>query len=104
MSENLNRANSREFGVTAGKKIARILCTFLISNKAGQVICAKLFEVFYAPRMHSSDGRDTGPKQDMGISGETSREEETRWVWGGYIWGSQKHQKGFKCLKSWKKK
>lgn len=62
--ERLNRANTAEFRVTAENKTARILCTFLISNKACQVKCAKLFEVSYAPRMHSSGGHDAGPKQD----------------------------------------
>lgn len=96
-----------EFGVTAENKIARILCTFLISNEACQVKCAKLSEVFYAPRMHSSDGHDTGPKQDMGMSGEGRKrgenKREARWVGGGSIWGSQKHQWECKCIKSWKK-
>lgn len=72
--EQLNRA---KFGVTAENKTARILCTFLISNKACQVKCAKLFEVFYAPRMHSSDGRVTGPKRDMERGG---RGEGESWV------------------------
>lgn len=65
--------------MTAENKTARIVCTFLISNKACQVMCAKLFEVFYALRMHSSDGHDTGPKKDVGISGEISR-GKNRWV------------------------
>lgn len=64
-AERLNRANTAEFRVTAENKTARILCTFLISNKARQVKCAKLFEVSYAPRMHSSGGHDAGPKQDV---------------------------------------
>lgn len=42
-------------------KTARMLCTFLISDKARQVKYAKLFEVFYTLKMHSIDGLDSGP-------------------------------------------
>lgn len=70
----------------------------LISNKACEVKCAKLFEVFYAPRMHSSDGHDTGPKEDRGDiwkEAEVGRAQEKKKIgrmWGRGIWGSQKHE------------
>lgn len=83
------------------KITVRILCTFLVSNKACEVKCAKLFEVFYAPRMHSSDGHDTGPKENRGdiweevcvcVWGGAQEKKKVERMWGQGIWGSQKHE------------
>lgn len=75
--------------MTAENKTARILCTFLISNKACQVKCAKLFEVFYTPGMHSSDGRHIGPKQNMGWLEKGERGEGIReWLGEGGVGAS----------------
>lgn len=62
MSEQLKGEKTTEFGVTAENKTAtQVLCTFLISNKACEVKCAKP----HTPKMHSSKGHDTGQEQDI---------------------------------------